>query len=194
MFGSKEAQLKDGTRVTLRPMTMDDEAALFTFFQGMPDELLLYIRHNVRDPQVVHQWVQELDYNRVIPLLAWVGEEVVADVTLHRIPHGWKRHIGEVRTVVSPKYQNRGLATLMLNEMVELASEIGLEKLWAEIPLDSVGAVRAFRNAGFGCKAVIEGLVKDIHQRNVDILIMVCDVSAHYDPRWSHEPSEAGPQ
>jgi RimJ/RimL family protein N-acetyltransferase len=185
MFGSKEAQLKDGTRVTIRPMTVEDEAALFAFFQSLPDELLLYIRHNVRDPEVVHHWVQELDYSRVIPLLAWAGEEVAADVTLHRIPYGWKRHIGEVRTVVAPKYQNRGLATMMLNEVVELASEIGLEKLWAEIPLDSVGAIRAFRNAGFGCKAVIEGLVKDIRQRNVDILIMVCDVTAHYDPRWS---------
>lgn len=184
MFGSKQVLLKDGTPVNVRLMTREDGDALYEFFRNLSDEMLLYVRHNVRDPQVLHQWVRELDYRRVLPLLAWVGDHIAADVTLHLIPHGWKRHIGEVRTVVSPKYQNKGLATVMLNELVALASEIGLEKLWAEIPLDSPGAIRAFRNAGFGCKAVIEGLVKDIHQRNVDILIMICDVTAHYDPRW----------
>ncbi|ROR02979.1 GNAT family N-acetyltransferase [Desulfosoma caldarium] len=184
MFGKKEVLLKDGTPVNVRLMTREDGDALYRFFHNLTDDELLYVRHNVRDPHVVQQWVNNLDYRRVLPLLAWVKNEIVADVTLHLIPHGWKRHIGEVRTVVSPKYQNKGLATLMLNELVALASEIGLEKLWAEIPLDSPAAIRAFRNAGFGCKAVIEGLVKDIHQRNVDILIMVCDVTAYYDPRW----------
>lgn len=184
MFGSKQAELKDGTVVTLRSMTAEDEEALKTFFQSLPDELLLFVRHNVKEGKVIREWAEHLDYDRVIPLLALVDDEIVADVTLHRIPYGWKRHMGKVRIVVSPKYQNQGLATLMLNELAEFASELGLEKLWAEIPLDSVGAIRAFRNAGFGCKAVIEGLVKDNLGRDVDILIMICDIIAYFDRRW----------
>lgn len=185
MFGSKQAQLKDGTRVTLRSMTKDDEPSLRRFFESLPDELLLFVRHDVKDPEVIGEWARHLDYKRVIPLLALDGGEIIADVTLHRVPHGWKRHIGKVRIVVSPKYQNQGLATLMLNELTELAAELGLEKLWAEIPLDAVGAVRAFRNAGFGCKAVIEGLVKDSQDRDVDILIMVCNVVDLHDRSWN---------
>jgi RimJ/RimL family protein N-acetyltransferase len=119
-----------------------------------------------------------------LPLLALVGEEIVADATLHRVPHGWKRHVGRVRVVVSPAYMRLGLATFMLNEIVALGHELGLEKLWAEIPLDSVGAIRACRNAGFACKAVIEGLVKDAHEQNVDVLIMVCDIASYFDRRW----------
>lgn len=185
MFGSKQAKLKDGTLVTLRSMTDEDEQSLHRFFDSLPDELLLFVRHNVKDPRVISEWAHSLDYQRVIPLLALDGDEIIADVTLHRVPHGWKRHIGKVRIVVSPKYQNQGLATLMLNELTELAAEIGLEKLWAEIPLDAVGAVRAFRNAGFGCKAVIEGLVKDSRERDVDILIMVCNVVDLHDRTWT---------
>jgi RimJ/RimL family protein N-acetyltransferase len=185
VFGTKQGRLKDGTQVTLRPMTASDEEALFRFFQDLPDETLIFIRHDVKERRVIQEWAQRLDYNRVLPLLGLVGDEIVADVTLHRVPHGWKRHIGRVRVVVGTAYQKLGLATLMLNEIVELAGELGLEKLWAEVPLDSRGAIGAFRNAGFVCKAVIEGLVKDTRNQNMDILIMICDVAAYFDKRWA---------
>ena len=185
IFGTKQGRLKDGTQVTLRPMTASDEEALFRFFQDLPDETLIFIRHDVKERRVIQEWAQRLDYNRVLPLLGLVGDEIVADVTLHRVPHGWKRHIGRVRVVVGTAYQKLGLATLMLNEIVELAGELGLEKLWAEVPLDSRGAIGAFRNAGFVCKAVIEGLVKDTRNQNMDILIMICDVAAYFDKRWA---------
>ena len=178
---AKEGKLKDGTIVTIRPMVKGDADALVKFFKSLPDDLLLFVRHNVRDESVVRSWAENLDYKRVFPLLATVENKIVADVTLHRVPFGWKRHLGKVRIVVSPEYQKLGLATLMLNEIVDLAAEFGLEKLWAEVPLDSRGAIAAFRNAGFSCKAVIEDLVKDKEGRNADILIMICDVAAHYD-------------
>jgi GNAT superfamily N-acetyltransferase len=187
MFGTKIAKLRDGTEVTLRPMVKSDEEALFCFFQTLPDELLIFIRHNVKERRVIQEWVQRLNYKRVLPLLAFVGDEIVADVTLHRVTYGWKRHIGRVRIVVAPSYQRFGLATLMLNEQVELAGELGLEKLWAEVPLDSHGAIGAFRNAGYVCKAVIEGLVKDSMDQNKDILIMICDIATYFDQRWARE-------
>jgi len=184
IFGTKEVTLRSGKRITIRPMIAEDEQALLEFFRELPDKLLVFLRHNVRDPAVIREWVEHLSYDRVLPLLALDGSKIVADVTLHRISHGWKRHIGQVRIVVSPDYQGHGLATAMLNEVVELAAELGLEKLWAEVPLDSIAAVRAFRNAGFGCKAVIEGLVKDAEDNNMDILIMVCDIERYFDRKW----------
>ena len=187
MFGCKEGKLIDGTLVTLRPMVSEDEEALYHFFEKLPDELLLFIRHNVKDRPIIHEWALRLNYDRVLPLLALVGDEIVGDATLHRVPYGWKRHIGRVRVVVSPAFQGRGLATFMLNELVKLSHELGLEKLWAEIPLDSVGAIRACRNAGFTCKAVIEGMVKDTKDQNIDVLIMVCDITSYFDRQWSRD-------
>ena len=187
IFGSKQGKLKDGTLVTLRPMEKDDEEALYRFFQGLPHDLLLFLRHNVQDRQVVRHWAEHLNYDRVLPLIAVAGDDIVGDATLHRVPQGWKRHIGRVRVVVAPSHQGLGLATLMLNELVGLSYELGLEKLWAEIPLDSVAAVHACRNAGFVCKAVIEGLVKDTENRNIDILIMICDIATYFDRRWARE-------
>lgn len=184
MFGSKQNKLKDGTIVTLRPMVKEDEEGLFDFFQKLPDELTLFIRHNVKDRAVIRDWAERLNYNRVLPLLALKDDDIIGDASLHRVSHGWKRHIGRVRVVVAPDYQRRGLATLMLNELVTLGHELGLEKLWAEIPLDSPGAIRACRNAGFVCKAVIEGMVKDLRDQDIDVLIMVCDIPTFFDKRW----------
>ncbi len=186
MLGSKQNKLKDGTVVTLRPMVKDDEEGLFDFFQELPDELTLFIRHNVKDRNVIRDWAHRLNYDRVLPLLALRDDKIIGDASLHRVSHGWKRHIGRVRVVVSPRYQRQGLATLMLNELVTLGHELGLEKLWAEIPLDSAGAIRACRNAGFACKAVIEGMVKDLRDQNIDVLIMVCDIPTFFDKQW-HE-------
>jgi len=187
MFGAKEGKLVDGTLVTLRPMVGSDEEALYRFFQKLPDELLLFIRHNVKNRSIIHEWALRMNYERVLPLLAIVDGEIVGDATLHRVPHGWKRHIGRVRVVVSTEFQGRGLATFMLNELVKLSHELGLEKLWAEIPLDSVAAIRACRNAGFTCKAVIEGMVKDTQDQNIDVLIMVCDIATYFDRQWVKE-------
>jgi RimJ/RimL family protein N-acetyltransferase len=184
MFGSKKAILKDGIEVTLQPMVKEDEEALYQFFQQLSEDQLLTLRNNVKDRNVIRDWATRLNYARVLPILAWIDMEIVGDATLHRISYGWKRHVGIVRFVVAPKYQDLGLGTLMLNELVRLAHELGLEKLWAEMPLDSVQAIRACRNAGFACKAVIEGLVKDVRNQNQDILIMLCDIPAFFDRQW----------
>lgn len=177
---AKEGKLKDGSRVVLRPMVAEDRERLIAFFQTLPREQRLFLRHDVSDAEVIRSWTEHIDYSRVFPLLALAGDRVVGDATLHRIPRGWKRHIGTVRVVVAADYHKKGLGTLLVHEMVELATEFGLEKLWAELPLSAPAALAVFRKAGFSSKAVIEGLVKDLQGRSTDVVIMVCDVGAQY--------------
>ena len=176
----KEAKLKDGSRVLLRPMVAADRERLMAFFRALPEEERIFLRHDVTDPEVIRSWTEQIDYGRVFPLLALAGDRIVGDATMHRIPRGWKRHIGTVRVVVAADYHGKGLGTLLVHEIVELATEFGLEKLWAELPLNAPAALALFRKAGFSSKTVIEGLVKDLHGRNTDVVIMVCDVGAQY--------------
>jgi len=176
----KECKLKDGSIVLLRPLVAEDKEALITFFKSLPEDLRLYLRHDVTDIQIIESWTKNIDYSRAFPIVALDGERIVGDVSLHRIPYGWKHHIGTVRVVVDPKYHHKGLGTLLIHEIVELAAEFGLEKLWAELPLDFPEALSLFRKAGFSSKAVIEGLVKDLHGRSTDVVIMVCDIGTQY--------------
>jgi len=177
----KECKLKDGSVVLLRPLVAEDREGLTTFFRSLPEELRLYLRHDVTDAKIIKSWTDNIDYDHVFPILAFADERIVGDVSLHRIPFGWKRHIGTVRVAVDPDYHDKGLGTLLIHEIVELASEFGLEKLWAELPLAFPAAIAVFRKAGFSSKAVVEGLVKDLRGRNTDVVIMVCDIGTQYD-------------
>lgn len=172
----KEGVLKDGSRVILRPMVQEDREKLLAFFQGLDAHDLLYLRSDVRDPAVIDRWVNNIDYRRAFPLIAETQGRIVGDATLHMRLMGWKRHVGNVRVVVAKDYQGKGLGTLLINELVELAGEYGLEKLIAEIHLQAHNALAAFKSAGFSTKAVFEDLVKDVTGRSSDLVVMVCDV------------------
>lgn len=177
----KEGKLKDGTKVILRPMVKEDRDKLLDFFQRVTDKDRQFLRNDVRDPSVIDAWVNNIDYQKVFPLLAEVDGKIVGDATLHMRRTGWKRHLGNVRVVVAHEFQRRGLGTLLINEIAELATEFGLEKLVSEIYFHSPGAYWAFKRAGFGVKAVFEDLVKDLYGNNADMIVMVCDVEARRD-------------
>jgi RimJ/RimL family protein N-acetyltransferase len=172
----KEGVLKDGTRVIIRPMVKEDREKLLDFFRRLEEKDLSFLRNDVRDPAVIDDWVSHIDYQRVYPLLAEVEGRIVGDATLHMRKVGWKRHLGNVRVVVARDFQGRGLGTLLINEIVDLAGEFGLEKLVAEIHLQSQAALAVFKKAGFSVKAVFEDLVKDPAGRSSDLVVMVCDV------------------
>ncbi len=172
----KTGILKDGTVVVLRAMTQDDGDKLNDFFNRVDKNDLMFLRTDVRDSKVIDEWVKHIDYRRVFPLIAEVDGKIVGDATLHMRKVGWKRHLGNVRVVVAKEYQNRGLATLLVNELVDLAGEFGLEKLVAEIHLQAPAAIAVFKKAGFAAKAVFEDLVKDPSGKRGDLVVMVCDV------------------
>jgi RimJ/RimL family protein N-acetyltransferase len=174
----KEGVLKDSTRVILRPLVKEDREKLMDFFRRLDEKELSFLRSDVRDPAVIDHWVNHIDPRRVFPLVAEFEGRIVGDATLHMRKVGWKRHLGNIRVVVAKDFQNRGLGTLLINELVELAGEFGLEKLVAEIHLQAVAALTMFKHAGFSTKAVFEDLVKDPQGRSSDLVVMVCDIQA----------------
>jgi len=174
----KEGVLKDGSRVILRPMVKEDRDKLLDFFHRVDERDLMFLRSDVRDPATIDDWVNHIDYHRVFPLIAEADGKIVGDATLHMRKVGWKRHLGNIRVVVAKEVQGKGLGTLMVNEIVDLAAEFGLEKLVAEIHLQAGAAIATFKKAGFSAKAIFEDLVKDPMGQRGDLVVMVCDVLA----------------
>lgn len=177
----KNGKLKDGSKVILRPMVKSDRKAVGDFFARLTPSVLQYVRNDVTDPKVLDKWFDQLDYEHVFPLLAFQGDKVVANASLHRVAHGWRKHLATIRIVVDPEFHGKGLGTLMINELIDLAMEFGLEKLMVEFPLRAHGALAMFKKAGFSPRGVIEGLMKGRHGEDLDIVIMVMDVAAYAD-------------
>lgn len=169
----KKVQLHTGTSVTLRPMVKEDAHKLHAFFSRVPREDRLFLRDDVSLREVIDAWARELDYEKVLPLLAEVGDAIVGDATLHRKRFGWTSHVGKVRLVIETAYRGKGLGTLMIEELIGNAKKAGLELLVAEIMGNQAAALAAFRRLGFEKEAVFYNYVKDQSGEERNLVVMM---------------------
>jgi ribosomal protein S18 acetylase RimI-like enzyme len=168
----KEIKLKDNSKSKLRPLRKDDEKSFHAFFLGVPEEERMFIKHRVVDPEVIHDWCQNIDLGRNLPLLAYMDGKIVGCATLHQQLGGWKRHIGRVSVLVHPKYRGRGLARALVSEIVTLAQNVGLEKVEAEFIGEQEAAIKMFALLGFSNLVRLENYVKDMQAIPHDYVLM----------------------
>ncbi|MEO6035807.1 MAG: GNAT family N-acetyltransferase, partial [Verrucomicrobiota bacterium] len=115
----KELHCADGFNCEVRPLELMDEKCFHEFFLAMPNYELMFIKHRVTDPDVIHDWCEAIDLGRNLPLLALNNGKIVGAATLHQQLGGWRRHIGRVSVHVHPDYRGLGLARVLVNDVVE---------------------------------------------------------------------------
>ncbi len=172
----KQIHLKDGLSPQLRPLEANDETDFHEFFLAVPEKERMFIKHRVTDPQVIHEWCQEIDLGRNLPLLARVQNKIIGVATLHQQLGGWKRHVGRVSVLVHPAYRGRGLARALVNEIVEAARHIGLEKIEAEFIEEQAAAMKVFGLLGFHSLVRLTDYVKDMQAVSHDYVLMSLDL------------------
>jgi L-amino acid N-acyltransferase YncA len=181
----KRVTLRDGTSLTLRPMTKDDAEGLLQFFLTVPENERWFLKEDVTSPKVIHSWADGIDYRRALPILAIADDgRIVADAVLIRQRGGSRLHLGEFRVVVSPEFRHRGLGATLIREVCDIANEAGIERIMAEMvvgPEDD--AINAAEWLGFYKVATIEGLVKDQQGHDCDVVIMTMPLGRYYE--WS---------
>jgi GNAT superfamily N-acetyltransferase len=146
----QEAVLRDGRRLLIRPFTANDVDALFEFFQHLPEDVRRFAWDRIDKRSVVEGWGRELDYSKVLPLLAFDGTKIVADATLHRRHGSPLRLIGRVKWLLDPAYRGVGLGTLLVNNFIATARADGLRHLTCMLVSDfEADAVTTLRDIGF---------------------------------------------
>jgi L-amino acid N-acyltransferase YncA len=172
----KEITGKNGSPILLRPVVREDEQLLIDFFSRIPEEERWFLRDNMDDPKVVHEWIQNLDFDKIVPLVAVTEADkaIIANVRLHRRPAECLKHIAHLRIMVDPAYRAQRLGTWMLLDAIRLATSLGIEKLVAEF-VEGVEqpAINAARKLDFVQQAVLKDYVKDRQGRYRNLIIMV---------------------
>jgi len=168
----KEIRLKDGSKCKLRPLRKDDEAVFHEFFLAVPDQERMFIKHRVTEPEVIADWCRNIAFERNLPVLAFMDGKIIGDATLHQDLGGWKRHIGRVSVLVHPHYRGRGLARALVHEIVEIARNIGLDKVEAEFIGEQEAAIKMFAMLGFSNLIRLEDYVKDMQAVSHDYVLM----------------------
>ena len=172
----KQLLLKAGVQCAVRPLESSDEQPLLEFFRSIPVQELMFMKHRVTDPEVIHDWTHNIDLGRNLPLLAFDAQRIVALSTLHQQLGGWKRHIGRVSVLVHPAFRGRGLAKSLVGEIVQLARELGLEKVEAEFIGEQKDAMKVFGLLGFANLVCLPDYVKDMQAVRHDYVLMGLDL------------------
>ncbi|HSR21053.1 MAG TPA: GNAT family N-acetyltransferase [Anaerolineales bacterium] len=163
--------LKDGAYVLLRPMVAKDFQRLMEFYAAVGQEDLRYFRDYVKEPGVVQAWCDNLDYSRVLPILALLKERVVGSASLHFNERS-KRHVAEIRLFLAKDFRKRGLGMKMSRTLIELARKQGMSILVAEVVSEKTEVVKAFESLGFRQKATLDDyfMLPDGETRDVVLL------------------------
>jgi CBS domain-containing protein len=104
-------------------------------FQGLPP---------IKD-EVCRTWVRHLIDNG-INLVALSFEQGVAG---HTAIFAMDETTCEMLVVVSPAYQNTGIGTELVRSSIQLAYEIGFEKVWLPVESTNVRARHVYKKCGF---------------------------------------------
>jgi L-amino acid N-acyltransferase YncA len=171
----KEIITKDGLPVLLRPLVPEDENKLLELFARIPEDERWFLRENLADPAVMHEWIQHLDYSRLLPLVAVTQDgTIIGNVRLHKRPSDCLAHVAHLRINVDPEYRQQRIGTWMLLDTIKLAMNIGIEILVAEFVS---GVEEAAKNGAhkldFYEKGVLKDYVKDRQGKYRDLIIML---------------------
>lgn len=173
----KELVLESGLNCHARPLLAADETPFWEFFQAVPQEERTLIKHHVHRPDVIAEWCSKIDYGRNLPVLAVVDGQVIGVCTLHQQLGGWKRHIGRISVFIHPLFRGRGIAKSLVQEVVGVAQQIGLEKLEAEFIAEQERAIRVFALIGFSELLRLESYVRDMQAIGHDYVLMGMDLT-----------------
>ena len=146
----QEAVLRDGRRLILRLFTANDVDALYDFFHRLPEDVRRFAWDRIDNRSLIETWGRELDYAKVLPVLAFDGNKVVADATLHRREGSPLRLVGRVKWLIDPAYRGAGLGTVLVNNFISTARSNGLRHLTCMLISDlEADAVSTLHDLGF---------------------------------------------
>ena len=169
--------LRDGLSVTLRLMTSFDADRIVGFAHSLPSDDLLHLRIDITDPEVVKQWVRNLEARKTVTIIAENGEEMAGYAILHHNMVTWQRHLGEIRILLAPEYRSQGLGRTLAEEIIAIAQDLELSKVVAQMMPDQPGARALFLRLGFQTEALLPDFVIDRSGQTRDLIIMAYDMT-----------------
>jgi len=159
---------KDGIEVTLRPIRPEDEPMELEFIRGLSSETSRF-----RFFQIIKDLPHEalvrfcnIDYDREMAFIAETREEDrKAEVGVSRLILESNKKKGEFAVVVSDKYQAKGLGVKLVDMLIEVAKEKGVESIYGIIMGENLKMIRLCEKLGFTTKREHEDVLVELKLR-----------------------------
>ena len=153
----KVTTLKNGEKISIRFLNGRDRESLTKLFHEAPDEEVEFCQEDLKNPQVVDNWLDLENSRRMLPLVAVeMKNQPVAALTLHKGEQAALK-VGQIKTLfVFRAYQGLGVGSLILDELLELSLQDSIYWLKAEVPIKQKHVIKAFLARDFEIKATLE--------------------------------------
>jgi len=160
-----EWKLRNGISVVLRPIKPEDETLIHELFQSLSEETMRF-----RFFQIIRELSHEMltrycniDYDREIAIVAELEEEgkkrIIGAVRLILQP---SQKTGEFAVVVGDRWQGLGLGSKLVDCIVEVGRDMGLDSICGDVLSNNVRMFRLCAKKGFRMEPVDEEVVKAV--------------------------------
>jgi acetyltransferase len=156
-------KLRDGRAVLLRPIKPEDEPLWLEMFRNFSEESIRYrFFHIIKDtPHEMRIRYCNIDYDReiaIVPELTENGKRKILGVV--RVPILPDQKTGEVAVIVADPWQGLGLGSKMMDYIIEICKDKGLETIYGVMLSDNFRAIELFKKMGFAIKYLGDDTVK----------------------------------
>jgi len=155
-------KLKDKTSVVLRPIKPEDENLLYNLFQSFSEQTMRF-----RFFQVIKDMSHEtltrycnIDYDREIAIVAEEKTDDRKIIGVSRLIFEPGRKSGEFAVVVGDQWQGVGLGSKLVDYIIEIGKDMGLEKIGGDILSRNLRMIRLCTKKGFKIEPVDEDTVR----------------------------------
>jgi acetyl coenzyme A synthetase (ADP forming)-like protein len=139
--------LRDGSTVHVRPVRAEDRAAIRAFLEGLSLESIDFRFFGVPNLDWVTKWSVDVDYADRFALVVEAGSP--AAIIAHA---GYVRAgaaTAEVAFMVADRWQGKGISTILLAQLAEVADHHGIQTFTAEVLPVNHRMIDVFRESGF---------------------------------------------
>ncbi|MBI5486102.1 MAG: GNAT family N-acetyltransferase [Deltaproteobacteria bacterium] len=162
----------DGTEFLVRPIAVSDRDAFCSFFGMLPERDRLFFQEDLSNPVQAERWVAGVESGRTFALIAVVDDKIVGQVSLYRRLHGWTRLVGYILVAVRPDFRGRGVAGYLVRRIVELAVQMGLDKVVAETLTGQRRERRILETHGFRKEAILRDHATDMRGNKHNVVLL----------------------
>ncbi len=169
--------LKNGKQVLLRPIKPEDEPLWLEMFQNFSEESIRYRFFQIlKDtPHEVRVRYCNIDYDREIAIVAELTEEGHRKILgVSRLSIETDGKSGEMAFIIGDKWQGLGLGTKMVDYVLEIAKDMGVENIYAIMLPDNYRALTLTKKMGFQLEYLKDGSVKGTLSLKEEITTDIC--------------------
>jgi len=160
---SSVVTLRDGGRITLRAICPHDKDLLQQSFRRLSKQSVTYrflgLKKQLSPAELVY--LTEIDLEQHIALAATVpdaeGEQIIAIGRYIEVEPGRDARTAEVALTVVDDHQNRGIGSLLLQNLAHIAAIKGVERFEAYVLSDNTRIMEIIRQHGHDIKQTRDG-------------------------------------